>query len=259
MALVKNLKSGFHNSTQAIGEWSVPQEETDDRPRGNRTYDSWEFTKGFSFNGITKDLQGFNLVNDGVEIYISKGKAIMFGHLIELEEDLPVGTAQQIILGVNRNPDTRATYIDLSDTIRESIQEVLGQDEGIYEFVCWELKQPEMEWRYLLPISKTIRDYMHTFTFISGGKNIYDIEISSVSDNFITNPSEYNLENVSLTIYVPELQPINGNKNTLRLRKGTAFIEADFDEDSLKLGKNTIYIYKDSETQIITLTTGRAK
>ena len=267
MAIIKGLQTGFQNSTSPIGDWEVPQQEGDDRPRGNITYDSWRMSKGQSFNGIKKDLYSFNLINlipnlNDFDVTITKGKMIIFGHMIKLEEDLELSGVNQIIVGINRNPHTLGeedggfTYIDASDTIREPVRETLEQDSGIYEVVVWEASNGEL--LYKLPESKTIANYKNTTLLITGGNNIYSVDFPSISNEIISSPLSYNIRNKSVSLWVEEIAD-NSNQDILRFRKGGNFVQFEFDTNTLSWGQNLIFFYVDSETNKITATVGKAR
>lgn len=243
---------GFVNSTKAVGNWSVPQESGDDRPRGDKSYDSWDMKNGFSHYGITKKLEGFNIQNDK----LTKGLVIINGYLLELEEDEPIGEAVQIVVGVENNPPGRWTFISFN-SFKESIEPpTLSRDSGHFEVVMWEKEGDE--WKFVFPISTAINSYLQTILLSVGGNNIYDIEVYSFPDSLINTPSEYNLINTSLTVYVPKIST-SGDTNKLRLRKSDSVLDVEFDEDTLKLGINKIFFYIDSDTNKIKATTRRKK
>lgn len=233
MAIIRGLKTGWHDSTNKIGNWSSPQEAGDDRPRGNRPYSSLDMTYGLSFNGIDKKYDGLNISNG----YLTKGECVIFGHSLILEEDVLLEDSVQIILGIDR--ESRETYIDLSDSKRDIIQEELENDFGKYEVEIW-VKDGE-EWRYNLPQTATIKKHLQPILIEANGKNIYDIELTSISDNLISNPSAFVSNDIMLTLNVVEIGN-QDNVDYLRIRKAGSFLETKFTDYRISLGINHIIL-----------------
>lgn len=245
MTLIKLKDSGFHDSAEKIGSWNIPQSEGDDRPRGNRTYDSFKFSKSFSSIGTRKEENGLRIISDGAKL--SAGSAIMKGHLITLEDDVDIpASTTAIYMGINRNPDERYTYIGFGESGYTPTQETLSQSGGIWEEIIYEKIGDEFE--YKLINEESIKKYQEMWITNKNGETIYDVEIIKIPQNLLEKPEDYNWQNISFNAICNKRY--DSGKHKLRIRKGSAFVDIYFDSDYPYIGVNEIFIYKNSEGEL---------